>query len=276
MSLQNIEKAIKAELVNQAKTWVNVGKLLADSQNDSSFVLDDKFNGKAWLAWVEMAFDIKKAQAYALIKVAKVFGGKRKFESIPMGILSRMASNTKMANDAEKALDEGIKIDNKWMKAWLEAQRTPSKQDKTAGSESGNEDSSESGNDKREHETMQAQLKKRIAELEAENMALRAENAKLREWQEEHSAQEGQDAEEEDKAEAVQSDEVKAAWSFLRKAQAAMKASRTGFFHYYGKNAKTIKQAIKRATSTFHPDKVAHLNNAELTAAYNAFVQEIK
>lgn len=96
---ESVAIEIHALLDNIGKSYLEVGKLLTEARED----FEDQ---KAFLAWSESEFSIKKTQCYNLMNVARVFGSDTRFEGVSMRVMLALIP---MADDAE-VMDKAASI----------------------------------------------------------------------------------------------------------------------------------------------------------------------
>ena len=96
---ESVAKEIHALLDSIGKSYLEVGKLLAEARED----FEDQ---KSFLAWAETEFSIKKAQCYNLMNVARVFGEDTRFDGVSMRVMLALIP---MADDAQ-VMDKAASI----------------------------------------------------------------------------------------------------------------------------------------------------------------------
>lgn len=96
---ESVAKEIHALLDSIGKSYLEVGKLLAEARED----FEDQ---KSFLSWAEVEFSIKKAQCYNLMNVARVFGEDTRFEGVSMRVMLALIP---MADDAQ-VMDKAASI----------------------------------------------------------------------------------------------------------------------------------------------------------------------
>lgn len=88
---ESVAVEIHALLETIGDSYIKVGTLLTEARED----FDDQ---KSFLSWAEAEFSIKKAQAYNLMNVARVFGEDKRFTGVSMRVMLALIP---MADDAE-------------------------------------------------------------------------------------------------------------------------------------------------------------------------------
>jgi hypothetical protein len=183
-SLSAITKAIGKKILASAKASVEIGSLLLEGKLAFEYK-HSKGATKLFLEWAVTEFGIGKAQAYNYLKIAGVFGSEEmqeKFATVPMMVLSRLTANDAMLDAAQAAIEEGEKVDVKWMNVWLESQKEESEPDTSGkGKGKGKGETDTDSNEEEEETESDSRNQKRIdqdeafvAGLEAEIEALKA------------------------------------------------------------------------------------------------------
>ena len=182
-SLGAIAKAISKKILASAKASVEIGLLLSEGKSAIEFK-HSKGATKVFLEWAEQEFGIKKAQAYSYLKIASVFGSEdmqEKFATVPMMVLSRLTMNDAMLDAAMIALEEGVKVDIKWMKEWMEEQKEPEEKEEKQPKSKGKDADSESDEEEEEEDTDDKPSKRQemddklVAQLEEEIETLKGQ-----------------------------------------------------------------------------------------------------
>lgn len=181
-SLGAIAKAISKKILASAKASVEIGLLLQEGKDAIEFK-HSKGATKVFLEWAETEFGIKKAQAYSYLKIAGVFGSEEmqeKFATVPMMVLSRLTMNDAMLDAAAAAIEEGVKVDIKWMKEWLEGQKEEEEEEEPKAKNKGKDHNSDSDEEEEEEEQDESKAQKRMDQDEAFVAGLEAEIEELK------------------------------------------------------------------------------------------------
>lgn len=173
-SLSAIAKAIASKFTAEAKTSIEIGGLLKDAQFYFIPKGGKNVKMKDWLEWSLANFGIKKAQAYNLMAINRVFADMPSFGDVQTQVLVQLTRDEAMMRDAVEALEDGDTVDAKWLKSYradkLEAQALlagASEEDEEEG-EGGEEGQSASAKQREKDELLVKQLEDRIEELEGE------------------------------------------------------------------------------------------------------------
>lgn len=173
-SLSAIAKAIVSKFTAEAKTSIEIGGLLKDAQFYFIPKGGKNVKMKDWLVWSEDNFGIKKAQAYNLMSINRVFADMPSFGDVQTQVLVQLTRDEAMMRDAMEALEDGEEVDAKWLKSYrkekLEAQALlsgASKEDDEEQEEGEEGAMSASAKQREKDEQFVKQLEDRIEELEA-------------------------------------------------------------------------------------------------------------
>lgn len=117
--LVELEETIKAELDNAANAFIKVGAALVEARE----TFDSQ---KEFLSWVADKFDMKKSQAFNLMKVAKEFGGDERFNGVAMRVLLMFCGASSEQKEQAASLASEGKLDSKSGKAIVEPEQAES------------------------------------------------------------------------------------------------------------------------------------------------------
>lgn len=177
-SLGAITKAISAKFTAEARTAIEIGGLLKDAQFYFIPKGGKKVKTADWLVWANEKFGIKKAQAYNLMAINRVFADMPSFGDVQTQVLAALTRDESMMKDAEEALEAGETVDAKWLKAYrkerLEAKAADSgdSEELEEGEDSAGKSASEAQREK--DEKFIKSLEDRIEQLEQEKADAKA------------------------------------------------------------------------------------------------------
>lgn len=95
--LQEIEQEIPALLTTASNAYLQVGQLLSEAREEFD-------NQVLFLEWALSKFNIRKSQAFRLMKIAKEFAGDTRFDGVAMRVLDALSGESDEVKEKAAAL----------------------------------------------------------------------------------------------------------------------------------------------------------------------------
>ena len=264
-TLNQITSAINSQIKASATQAFTIGENLELAKAHFLDKITGKQDGKAFVAWADEAFGLKKASVYNYITISKVFGSKKAFASVGIKILTKIMRDEQLVKDAEKAMADGQEINAEWVKAHTRnkgAKSEETAEQKEDGQEWDVDNVADLKKEIKRLKTENAKQAKTMAKERAISLKLIAENEALKA---ELDALRGGDTE------ASNDDAINEAFSTLNEIKDIYENAHYSDSTVYNKRGK-VKASFQ---SQVHPDKVSYLKDDELTQAYSDFFKSL-